>query len=60
MRVTFKRNYFYTPAAERRLTIRFLAGVTYTVKRECGEAAIATGDAVKAPAARRPVAEASA
>lgn len=61
MRVKFLRPYLYTPTGERRVTIRYRADAIYTVKRECGEAAIAAGAAVKAPAARRPAApEASA
>ncbi|KAK0350347.1 hypothetical protein LTR94_029390, partial [Friedmanniomyces endolithicus] len=43
MRIKFTRDYDYTPSGERRVTIAFKAGMTETVKRECGEAAIAAG-----------------
>lgn len=48
MRVTFKRDYDYTPSAERRVTIAYKAGTTETVKREAGEAAIKAGAAEEA------------
>ena len=45
MRVKFLANYDYTPSAERRTTFAYFAGQEETVKRECGEAAIAAGAA---------------
>lgn len=45
MRVTFKRDFDYTPSGERRVTIAYKAGTTETVKREAGDAAIAAGAA---------------
>lgn len=47
MRVSFNRDFDYTPSAERRVTIAFKAGTTETVKREAGEAAIAADAAVE-------------
>lgn len=41
MRIKFIKDYDYTPTGERRVTIAFKAGMTETVKREAGEAAIA-------------------
>lgn len=56
MRVTFKKDYDYTPSAERRVTIAYKAGDELTVKREAGEAAVAAGAAVEidAPATVEP------
>lgn len=43
MRVKFKRDFDYTPSAERRTTYAYFAGQEETVKRECGLAAIKVG-----------------
>lgn len=43
MRIQFTKDFDYTPSAERRVTIAYKAGMTETVKREAGEAAIAAG-----------------
>ena len=45
MRVKFLADYDYTPSLERRTTIAYFAGQELTVKRECGEAAVAAGKA---------------
>lgn len=50
MRVKFLADYDYTPSAERRTTFAYFAGQEDTVKRECGEAAIAAGVAQELPA----------
>lgn len=47
MRVRFTRDYDYTPTGERRVTIAYKAGATETVKRECGDAAVAAKAAVE-------------
>nr|WP_313041044.1 hypothetical protein [Brevundimonas diminuta] len=47
MRIKFIKDYDYTPSGERRVTIAFKAGMTETVKREAGEAAIAAGAGVE-------------
>lgn len=44
MRVRFTENFDYKPT--KRSTIGYLAGMEETVKRECGEQAIAAGAAV--------------
>jgi hypothetical protein len=49
MRVRFLRAYDYTPSAQRRVTIGYAAGFEGTVKRECGEAAVAAGAAEEVP-----------
>ncbi|KQQ70919.1 hypothetical protein ASF70_18920 [Rhizobium sp. Leaf321] len=43
MRVKFTDNFDYKPTSQS--TIGYLAGMEETVKRECGEAAIAAGKA---------------
>lgn len=51
MKVQFTEDYDYTPSGERRIQIAFKSDGgphgdgRYTVKRECGEAAIADGKA---------------
>lgn len=47
MRIKFIGDYDYTPSGERRVTIAYKAGMTLTVKREAGEAAIAAGAGVE-------------
>jgi hypothetical protein len=47
MRVRFTENFDYKPTA--RTTIGYLAGMEETVKRECGEQAIAAKKAVLVP-----------
>lgn len=55
MRVKFVRDYDYIPSGEVRSTLAYRAdgGVNgdgeYTVKKEAGEAAVATGAAVELP-----------
>lgn len=58
-RVEFLRAYNYTPSGERRVTVHYKAGHTYTVKRECADAAIAAGAGVEVetPRKERPVEE---
>lgn len=46
MKVRFVRAFDYTPSLERRVIIAYRAGWSGTVKRECGEAAVAAGAAV--------------
>lgn len=56
MRVKFSENYDYVPSEEPRVLIAYLAGGgankdgVYTVKRECGEAAVKAGKAVEVAA----------
>lgn len=51
MRVRFTHDYDYKPTSQS--TIGYKAGMEETVKRECGEAAIAAGKAQEVkPAAR--------
>lgn len=45
MKVRFTADFDYTPSLKRRVTYAFRAGWSGTVKRECGEAAIAAGTA---------------
>lgn len=45
MRVHFTRDYDYVPSGSPMTLIAYRAGTTATVKRECGEAAIAAGAA---------------
>lgn len=45
MHVRFLADYDYTPSADRRITIAYKAGQERSVRRECGEAAIALGRA---------------
>lgn len=47
MRVRFTANFDYKPTSQS--TIGYLAGMEKTVKRECGEQAIAAGKAVLVP-----------
>lgn len=47
MRVRFLSDHDYTPSGERRTTFAYFAGQELTVKRECGEAAVALGKAVE-------------
>lgn len=53
MRVRFKDDFNYTPAADRRVLVEYKAGHELTVKREAGLAAIAAGKAEEMPAAKR-------
>lgn len=58
MRVTFSAPFDYSPAAlNGRVTIAYEAGKTYSVTRECGEAAIAAGKASAAPRRRADASE---
>lgn len=58
MRVKFTQDYDYKPNS--RTTIGYLAGMEETVKRECGEAAIAAGAAQELPdAGRKPASKAN-
>lgn len=53
MRVTFSAPFDFSPAALKgRVTIAYEAGQTYSVTRECGEAAIAAGKATAVPRRR--------
>lgn len=47
MRVKFIKDFDYKPTSQS--TIGYLAGMEETVKRECGEAAIAAGKAEEIP-----------
>lgn len=47
MRVRFLRDYDYTPSLNWRVTLAYPAGFFGSVKRECGEAAIACGAAIE-------------
>lgn len=51
MRVKFTHDFDYKPT--KRSTIGYLAGLEETVKRECGEAAIAAGAAEEVPESSR-------
>lgn len=53
MRVRFTKDFDYKPTAQS--TIGYLAGMETTVKRECGEQAIAAGKAVEVERERKPV-----
>lgn len=52
MRIKMKATHNFTPAEERRITVKYLEGQEYTVKREWGRAMVKDGVAseVKAPA----------
>nr|CAD6411084.1 hypothetical protein REQ54_00833 [Rhizobium sp. Q54] len=52
MRVRFTHDYDYKPTAQS--TIGYKAGMEETVKRECGEQAIAAGKAVEVKPAGKP------
>lgn len=45
MKVRFLRPWPYTPSRNRQVTLEYPAGFEGTVKRECGEAAVAAGAA---------------
>lgn len=51
MRVKFTGDFDYKPTSQS--TIGYLSGMEETVKRECGEAAIAAGKAEELPEAGR-------
>lgn len=63
MRVRFSKPYDYTPSGERRITIAYLpdggadGDGEFTVKRECGEAAIKAGAAEEVDSPSRDDAE---
>lgn len=53
MKVKFSAPFDFSPAAlNGRVTIAYEAGKTYSVTRECGEAAISAGKAQAAPRRR--------
>lgn len=55
VRVRFTKNFdFRPPERKGRFTIAYKAGWTGTVRRCCGDAAIAKGKAVEMPAPMRP------
>ena len=45
MKVRFLRPFDYVPSGAPRVTVTYPAGLEMTVKRECGEAAVACGAA---------------
>lgn len=45
MRLRFTRDFDYVPSGQPRCTVGFKSGMIETVKRECGEAALAAGAA---------------
>lgn len=48
MKVRFTADFDYTPTARRQVTFAYKAGPdTITVKRECGEQAVAAGKAIE-------------
>lgn len=51
--VRFTADFDFTPAAERRVTIGYLAGMRQLVTTECFRAANGKGSAVKIPTPRR-------
>lgn len=53
MRILMLKTRNYTPPSDRRLTVKYLEGEEYTVRRDWGLEMIADGDAKKAPAPRR-------
>lgn len=53
MRVRFTRNFSYRPPERRGRTIAFKAGMEKTVKRHCGNAAVAAGRAIEVPVPNR-------
>ncbi len=53
MRVLFLRDRLWTPAEDRRLTVRYRADSEYTVKRAWGDLMVAAGDCVEVPAPAR-------
>lgn len=58
-RVTFIADYIYTPSGERRVSVKYKAGWTGTVKHECAVAAIEAGaaKAERKPRRKAPPAE---
>ena len=52
MRVRFSADFDYKPTSQ--VTIGYRAGMVMTVKRSCGERAIAAGKAVSADTNERP------
>jgi hypothetical protein len=46
MRVRFTSSFDWTPPEDRRITLAFKAGAELTVRRECGQDAVAKGAAV--------------
>lgn len=57
MKVRFVRAFDYTPSLRRQVSIAYKAGWSGTVKRECGEAAVAAGAAVEINAEIKPAPE---
>lgn len=56
MRIRLYRTRSFTPPEERRITVKYLAGEEYTVKRTWGEAMVADGDAQEVdPPKREPL-----
>lgn len=55
MKVRFLRAYDYVPSGAPRVTIAYRADMELTVKRECGEAAVACGAAVEVEEVTAPV-----
>lgn len=53
-RVRFSDDYRYRPTAARQVCIKYRAGRTYTVKRECADGAVAAGAAVEISPPSRP------
>lgn len=53
MRILMLKTRNYTPPADRRLTVKYLVGQEYTVKRDWAQDMIADGDAKKAPPPKR-------
>lgn len=53
MRILMLKTRNYTPPADRRLTVKYLEGQEYTVKRAWALDMIADGDAKRAPAPKR-------
>ena len=53
MRILMLKTRNYTPPADRRVTVKFLAGEEHTVKRDWALEMIKDGDAKRAPAPRR-------
>ncbi|MGE0828945.1 MAG: hypothetical protein AB7O04_06295 [Hyphomonadaceae bacterium] len=49
MWVRFLSDYLYTPSKRRQVTIEYKTGARCSVKRECGQAAIAAGAAMEIP-----------
>lgn len=50
MKITFSRDFSWTwPEYKGRVSTQYKAGQTYTVKRDCGDEAIAKGAAKEAP-----------